>query len=82
MRLVLYLLLSLGGDEGATGVGVGVQEEVAIRVDDRLWHLRAGWAVEEAELPTIGEGVRERRESRANGVDVVRLGGHGAIVLG
>ena len=59
-----------------------MQEEVAIRVDDRLRHLCAGGAVEEAELPTIREGVRERWESRANCIDVVRLGGHGAIVLG
>jgi hypothetical protein len=59
-----------------------MQEEVAICINHRLWHLRPSWAVEEAELSTIGEGVRERRESRANGVDVVRLGGHGAIVLG
>ena len=59
-----------------------MQEEVTIRNNDRLRHLRAGGAVEEAELTTVGEGVRERWESRADCVDVVRLGGHGAIVLG
>jgi hypothetical protein len=82
MRVVLNPLLSLGCDECATGVGIGMQEEVAIRVDDRLGYLCSGGTVEEAELPTVGESVCERRESRTNGVDVVRLGAHGAIVLG
>ena len=82
MRVVFHLLLTLRGDECATRVGIGMQEEVAVRVDDRLWHLRASRAVEEAELSTVREGVRERWESRADCVDVVRLGGHGAIVLG
>jgi len=59
-----------------------MQEEVTVCVDHCLRHLRASGAVEEAELSTIRERVRERWESRANGVDVVRLGGHGAIVLG
>jgi hypothetical protein len=33
-------------------------------------------------LSTIRKRVGERWESRADCVDVVRLGGHGAIVLG
>ena len=36
MRLIFDLLLALRGDEGTTGVGIGMQEEVAIRVDDGL----------------------------------------------